>query len=80
MTKYKKRSFVIDDKLPFQLTALIVIYVIAFALGIISIYDALTCVDCGRMALFLKRWELFTAGTALCIVLGAYLHFSVKKS
>ena len=70
----------IDDKLPFHLAALIAIYAACFAMGIISIYDALTCVDCGRMALFLRRWELFTAGTVLCVLLGVYLQISVKKS
>ena len=69
----------IDEKLPFHFAALVAVYVIAFSLGIISIYDSFTCVDCGRMALFLKRWELFTAGTVLCIVLGIYLQISVKK-
>lgn len=69
----------IDDKLPFHLAALIAVYAVCFGLGIISIYDSFTCVDCGRMALFLKRWELYTAGFALCILLGVYLHFSVKK-
>ena len=69
----------IDDKLPFHLAALIAIYGIAFGLGIISVYDSFTCVECGRMVLFLKRWELYTAGTVLCILLGVYLQSEVKK-